>query len=98
MAASKVNPRNPLKADPTRTATLRRVATEEHRRRFKRVAKALRKLLVEEDAFGLQRKNRSPFVSNQEPGVPKFGAVMLRTVHKGILDAISRVQLSLDPA
>ena len=48
--------RNPLRADPSRTATLRRLFEQELRRRFKRVAKLLDELVVGEDVFGLTRE------------------------------------------
>ncbi len=44
---------NPLKADPTRTATVRRKFLAEMSRRFDRLRKDVVHLLLEEDAFGL---------------------------------------------
>lgn len=44
---------NPLRLDPTRTATLRRRFETEVRKRLQRLKKAIRRLIVEQDAFGL---------------------------------------------
>jgi len=44
---------NPLRSDPTRTATLRRLAETELSRRFKQFERELWQLIVVEDAFGL---------------------------------------------
>lgn len=49
------NARNPLRADPTRTATLRRVFSSDVTRRLKRVRKKLLKIIVDEDALGLRK-------------------------------------------
>lgn len=49
---------NPLKMDPTRTATLRRAFSAMIRKRFARLRFEIRKLLVDEDAFGLTETNR----------------------------------------
>jgi len=49
---------NPLRADPTRTATLRRLFEAELNRRFAVLKRKIRQLVVEEDAFGLARKNK----------------------------------------
>ncbi len=46
---------NPLRLDPTRTATLRRKFEEELARRFARLKRAVHDLVVVEDAFGLRR-------------------------------------------
>src|SRR5438132_135754 len=43
---------NPLKLDPTRTATLRRKFMSELRGRFRALKRKLFRLIVEEDAFG----------------------------------------------
>lgn len=58
-------PSNPLRADPTRTAGLRRAFLAEVNRRFAALRKAIRVLVVEEDAFGL--KQRGPLKFNAEP-------------------------------
>lgn len=44
---------SPLRADPTRTLTLRRRFVREVNRRLRRFARALKGLIVEENAFGL---------------------------------------------
>lgn len=46
---------NPLRLDPTRTSTLRRKFEEELAHRFARLKRAIRDLVVVEDAFGLRR-------------------------------------------
>lgn len=53
--------RNPLRADPTRTATLRRKFLAEIRKRFREIRKAIYQLVAGDDAFGLEHK---PFVFN----------------------------------
>ena len=45
---------NPLKSDPSRTATLRRRFETEMRRRFNLLKRDVRDLLVKDDAFGLR--------------------------------------------
>jgi SPP1 gp7 family putative phage head morphogenesis protein len=47
---------NPLKADPTRTATLRRLFQTAMRNRFFRLKGKILRLIVEEDAFGLKTR------------------------------------------
>jgi hypothetical protein len=49
---TQVVPSNPLKADPTRTTTLRRVFQTEISKRFARLRRKIIELVVEEDAFG----------------------------------------------
>ena len=49
---------NPLRIDPTRTATLRRRFSTDMSKRFMRLKGAVLKLIVKEDAFGLKRKRR----------------------------------------
>lgn len=62
-----VVPSNPLKADPTRTKTLRRVLEAEFVRRFRELRQKVFDLVVTEDAFGLKRKPISnPFTGNEE--------------------------------
>lgn len=50
---TRVVPSNPLKADPTRTATLRRKFLADFGRRFRQLQRELVDLVVDEDAFGL---------------------------------------------
>lgn len=58
---------NPLRVDPTRTASLRRAFERQLRVRFERLRAKLKALLVDEDAFGLDSSARDhpfgPFVS-----------------------------------
>jgi len=58
---------NPLRSDPTRTATLRRKFEEDLRRRFKRISHAVRLLVEVEDAFGLRTpRPLRRFIGNQQ--------------------------------
>jgi SPP1 gp7 family putative phage head morphogenesis protein len=50
---TKIVPSNPLKADPTRTTTLRKQFTRELRVRFNTLRRAIIQLVVTEDSFGL---------------------------------------------
>lgn len=58
---------NPLRIDPTRSATLRRKFQSDLRRRFKLLKKAIIDLVDTEDAFGIKPKKVSPFI---DQGVP----------------------------
>ena len=58
---TRVVPSNPLKADPTRSATLRRIFTTDISVRFTRLKRKVWQLVVDQDAFGLtgtQNKER----------------------------------------
>lgn len=55
---TKIVPSNPLRADPTRSATLRRVFLTELRVRFNLLKRAITELVVKEDAFALTGRNR----------------------------------------
>ena len=58
---TRVVPSNPLKADPTRSATLRRIFTTDISVRFTRLKRKVWRLIVDQDAFGLtgtQNKER----------------------------------------
>lgn len=55
---------NPLKRDPSRTATLRRALVAELRRRFARLKGRIVKLVLEEDALGLRETAHDPFAAN----------------------------------
>lgn len=55
---------NPLKLDPTRTATLRRAFATRLKQRFARLRFELRKLLVDEDALGLVEPKRLVMLGN----------------------------------
>lgn len=50
--------KDPLRADPTRTATLRRKMLKELRQRFAKLRIRLRKLVIDEDVFGLTPPTR----------------------------------------
>ncbi len=50
---TEVVPSNPLKADPTRTKTLRRIFVADFWKRFERLKGQIIRLVVDEDAFGL---------------------------------------------
>lgn len=49
--------RNPLKVDPTRSKTLRRLYERAFMRRYKQLARDIYQLVVVEDAFGLKQRN-----------------------------------------
>jgi len=57
---------NPLKADPTRTTTLRRMFERELSRRYLKLKSKIIQLLVFEDAFGLRQRVTpfSPYIGN----------------------------------
>lgn len=55
------NAASPLRADPTRTATLRRKFAEDLRRRLNFIAKQIREVVEVEDAFGLRQPNPITF-------------------------------------
>lgn len=52
------------KLDPTRTLFLRKRFEKELRKRFLKIKGEIRKLVIEEDAFGLKKVNRNPFIGN----------------------------------
>jgi len=54
-SSTKPTARNPLRGDPTRTATLRRKFIADLETRFSMIGKDVRKLILEEDAFDLVR-------------------------------------------
>lgn len=53
--------RNPLRADPTRTTTLRRRLMARMRVRFRQLKGDIRRIVIEGDWFGLRPKNQTPF-------------------------------------
>ena len=57
--------RNPLRLDPSRTATLRRTFVSQLRKRFLLLQKAVVHLIVEEDALGLKESSHDPFALNE---------------------------------
>lgn len=59
--SAKPRPRSPLRIDPTRTQTLRRLFVGKLRRKFARLKAAIYKLLVQEDALGLKASSHDPF-------------------------------------
>jgi SPP1 gp7 family putative phage head morphogenesis protein len=56
---------NPLRADPTRMASLRRAWIADLRRRFARLRKEIVRLVLREDSFGLGRMPPNPFAINE---------------------------------
>lgn len=57
---AEVMPSNPLKADPTRSVTLRRIFVADFWKRFEALKGKVLRLIVEEDAFGIkQTRNES---------------------------------------
>ncbi len=70
-ARTRIVPSNPLKADPTRSKTLRRVFETALMKRFRKLNRAIFDLVVTEDAFGL--KQRQPFSFNQEQNDDTLG-------------------------
>jgi SPP1 gp7 family putative phage head morphogenesis protein len=71
-------PHNPLRADPTRSATLRRLFVTEFTKRFERLKGKILKLIVDEDAFGLLRVNNER-EDNERSEVSGFGYSMQGT-------------------
>ncbi len=63
---TQIVPRNPLKADPTRTVTLRRAFEREFRKRFYLLRQKILRLVVDEDAFGLRHQTFLSFSENKE--------------------------------
>ncbi len=61
---TQIVPSNPLKADPTRTATLRRKFETAIWIRFARLRRKIVDLVAVEDAFGLRNRVQSPFEVN----------------------------------
>lgn len=83
---------NPLRSDPTRTQTLRRQFETEVRKRLKLLKRAIYKLIVEEDAFGLAVKpllatnTRWQFITD-EAKLEAFKAWLLLKLQEGLLEA-----------
>ena len=63
--------KNPLKTDPSRTMLIRKRFDADMTRRFKKISKAVRKLVIEDDAFGLN-VNVAPFQINVEKQIWRF--------------------------
>lgn len=59
-----INLRNPLRMDPSRTGMLRRRFERSVVKRFNQLKQAVRRLIVDEDAFGLKRQNRLNVLEN----------------------------------
>ena len=74
-------PSNPLKADPTRTATLRRQFVSDMRKRFTKLKGKITQLIVKEDVFGLKPNAKNPLMGNQSssPGSPGTEAAGIGT-------------------
>ena len=64
---------NPLRSDPTRTASLRRRFSTEMRRRFKALKKEITRVIVDEDLFGLEGVSHSP-LGNAAKGRFRFAS------------------------
>ena len=62
---TQIVPSNPLKADPTRTTTLRRIFSTDVSRRFYLLKGKILRLIVDEDALGL-RRYVSPLTTHKE--------------------------------
>jgi len=86
--------RNPLKSDPTRTSQLRLRFEQLLRGKFNRLKRDIRRLLVDEDAFGIKRKpsvfnqtanQRFEFQTSSEQ-IAAFEAWLKQQVDDGILD------------
>lgn len=58
---------NPLRTDPTRTATLRRKFQTDLRKRFRKLKKVIIDLVDIEDAFGIKPRKVSPFIDQGRP-------------------------------
>ena len=56
--------KSPLKLDPTRTVTLRRMFEQAFNKRFTELKKRITKLVVTDDCFGLNDSNHDPFTTN----------------------------------
>ncbi len=69
---SVVVPSNPLKADPSRTATLRRRFVTDVTKRFFQLKGKILELVVEEDAFGLKRSTFNPFTNEEQDNVERL--------------------------
>lgn len=63
------NGKNPLRIDPTRTGLLRSKFAASLKRQFARLRAAVRKLVLDDDAFGL--KGKTPLVGNFDPDQPR---------------------------
>ena len=57
---------NPLKADPTRTATLRRVFETDLLRRYAILKRKIWQLIAVKDAFGLRSSSLNPFTNREQ--------------------------------
>lgn len=66
-----LNQRNPLRLDPTRTTSIQKQFAAEMKRRFRVLRRAIFRLVVEQDSFGI-RKPTNPFalLANQEEFEP----------------------------
>lgn len=85
---------NPIRMDPTRTATLRRMFMGAFRKRLNRLKREIVALVVDEDAFGLgKRTPYVPFVGNQT----SFSSVQCNVSKKTILNGVRIRQSFLLP-
>lgn len=80
--------KNPLRVDPTRTATIRRQFASEIKKRFARLVQRIRELIVTEDAFGLRatRNERFRFLSDSAK-VEAFRVWIAQQIAEGVIPA-----------
>jgi 2'-5' RNA ligase len=83
--------KTPLKIDPTRTATLRRLFEAQMRRRFDLLKRSVWELVAIEDAFGL--KKPAEFTVNGE-----FASTHVTVKDKSVHDLVGAVQQQIDSA
>lgn len=78
---------NPLRADPSRTATLRRAYWNNLARRFDRLQRQINKLIIDEDVFGwkVTANTRWRFLSNSQK-VAAFKAWLKLQIDQGIIE------------
>lgn len=80
---------NPLRSDPTRTTTLRRMFMRALSVRFDRLKKQITKLVAEEDAFGLQQPEHLTF--------NRSAIAMLEIEDQTLRERVGDIQDLLDP-
>jgi len=81
---------NPLRADPTRTTTLRKTYLADMTRRFKAIKRAVTELIVTDDVFGLKPR-LGALTANQEPRAWEFA-----TDEQKLLNFNAWLQVQLD--
>lgn len=85
---------NQLKRDPTRTTLLRRKCMADMTRRFKKVSRAIQKLVVEEDVFGLITSQPMVFAQTQQAWRFRSNANKVRAYRKWLQQQIDANILS----